>query len=114
EGEAADLVVGDVGEPHLIERGGDVVVLCYTCVPTAQPGQRGEVLPSGERGVEPGSVDETGYALRRGQRPSDRRAQNLEPAFVGDGQTQQQAKQRRLARAVRPDKPVNLTRWHIQ
>ena len=111
EGEAADPVVGDVGEPDLVEH---VVDPRCPRVATAQSGQRGEVLPGGERGVEAGAVDEAGDTVGSGERPPDRRTQDLEAAAVGDGQAQQEAEQRRLAGAVRSDQPVDLPLRHIQ
>ena len=80
----------------------------------AQRGQRGEVLPGGERGVEAGTVHEAGDAVGGGERPPDRRTQDLQAAAVGDGQAEQQAEQGRLAGAVRPDQAVDLALRHIQ
>lgn len=80
----------------------------------AESGQRREVLPGRERGVEAGRVHETGDPVGRGERPLDRRPQDLQPAAVGDGQAQQQAEQGRLAGAVRSDQAVDLTLRHIQ
>lgn len=111
EGEAAGPVVGDVGEPDLVEH---VVDAGCTRVPAAEFGQRGEVLPGGERRVEAGSVHESGDRAGDGERPADRRPQDLQAAAVGDGQAQQEPEQCGLAGAVRPDQAVDLSPRHIE
>ncbi len=111
EGEATRLVVGDVGEPDLLE---DVVDARRRCVATAQAGQRGEVAPGGQRGVETGAVDEARDTFGHRLPPPDRRAQDLKAAAVRQGQAKQNAKQRRLPRAVRADDPVDLPSFDIQ
>lgn len=111
EGEAAGLVVGDIGEPDLVEH---VVDSRCPRVVASQSGQRGEVLPGGERGVEAGSVHEAGDAVGSGERAPERCAQDLEVAAVGDGQAQQETEQRRLAGAVRSDQAVDLALCHVQ
>lgn len=111
EGEAAGLVVGDIGEPDLVEH---VVDSRCPRVVASQSGQRGEVLPGGERGVEAGPVHEAGDAVGSGERAPERRAQDLEVAAVGDGQAQQETEQRRLAGAVRSDQAVDLALRHVQ
>lgn len=103
ERETAGLVVGDSGEPDLIE---GVVDPRRSCVVSAK---RGQVLSGGERRVQTWAVHETGDAVRSGERPSDRRTQDLQLARVGDGQAQQQAEQRCLPGTVRAHQAVNLT-----
>ena len=105
EREAADAVVGDVGQADLVERAGDPVAAV-----AAQPRQRGEVLPRAQRGVEAGAVHEPGDAVGQRARPAHRLPEDLQLAGVGLGQPEQQAQQRRLAGAVGPDQPVDLTR----
>jgi len=104
-------VVGEIGEPDLVEY---VVDPDGPRVAAAESGQRGEVLPSGERGVEAGPVDEAVDTVGSRERPPDRRTQDLEAAAIGDGQAQQEAEQCRLAGAVRPDQAVDLPLRHIQ
>ena len=83
-------------------------------VAAAKGGKRGEVPPGGQGRVEPRAVHEPGDAVRRGQRASDRRPQDLQAAAVGDGQAQQEAEQRGLPGAVRADHAVDLALRHIQ
>ena len=111
EGEATDLVVGDIGQTHL---GENVVYPCGPGAGRAEAGQRGEVAPSGQGWVEAGAVDKAGDTVRSRQRPPDRHAQDLEGAAVGDGQAEQKAEQRCLPGAVRSDHPVNLTGGDIK
>ena len=80
----------------------------------AQGGQGREVLPGGERRVEPGPVDESRDAVGDGERPPDRRTQDLQAAAVRDRQAQQQTEERRLARTVRADQAVDLTSCHVE
>ncbi len=111
EGEAAGLVVGDIGEPDLVEH---VVDPRRPRVLAPQAGQRDEVLPGGERRIETGRVHEPRDTVRHGERTLHRRAQDLQPAAVGNGQPQQQAEQGRLPGAVRSHQTVDLTLRHIQ
>src|SRR5262249_16855502 len=82
EGEAAGPLGGDIGEPALREY---VVDPRRPRVVPAQRGQRGEVLPGGEGGVETGPVHEAGDTVGSGERPAHRRAQDFEAAAVRDG-----------------------------
>ena len=111
ERKAAHSVVGDVGEPDLLE---DLVDSRRPRAGTAQTRQRGEVPPGGQRGVEAGTVNEARDTVGNCLSPPDRRAQDLETAAVRDGQAQQKAEHGGLPRAVRPDHPVNLPGRDIQ
>jgi hypothetical protein len=92
EREAADAVVGHVCEPDLPQHITDPV----GAVP-AQTGQRCEVLPSGERRIQPRPIHE----------PRDV-VDDLQLTAVGAGQPEQQAQQRRLPGPVRADQAVDL------
>lgn len=110
QGETAGPVVGDIGEPDLVER-----VVDPRCPRVAaESGQRGEVLLGSERRVETRTVHEAGDTVGSGKRPPDRRTQDLEATAVGDGQAQQESEQGRLAGAVRSDQGVDLTLRHVQ
>jgi hypothetical protein len=61
-----------------------------------------------------GTIDKTRDPLGYGERPADRRTEDLEGATVGHGQTQEQAEQRRLSGAVRPHQPVDLPLCRVQ
>ena len=111
EREAACLVVGHVGEPDLLK---EVVDVRRRSTGRAESGQRGEVLPRRERGVQAGGVDEARDIVGRRERPPERRSQHLEAAAVGDAEAEQKAEQRRLPRSVRPDDPVDLPGRDIQ
>ncbi len=111
EGETAGLVVGDIGEPDLVEH---VVDPRGPRVLAPEAGQRGEVLPGGERRIQTGRVHEPRDTVRHGERPLHRRAQDLQPPAVGDGQPQQQAEQGRLPGAVRSHQTMDVTLCHIQ
>ena len=65
-------------------------------------------------GYSPGPSTKPGDTVGRRQRASDRRAQDLKAAAVGDGQAQQKAEQRGLPRAVRPDDAMDLPGCDIQ
>jgi hypothetical protein len=111
EGEAVGPVIGDIGEPHLVEH---VVDPRRPRVATAESGQRGEVLPGSERWIQSGPVHEAGNTVGNCERTPNRRAQDLEAAAVGDGQAQQKGQECRFAGAVRPDQAVDLPLRHLQ
>ena len=104
EGEAAHLVVRDIREPDLRQCVIDLRLLAVA----AQSRQFGEVAPRGQRGVDAGAVDEARHAVGHEQRTPGGLAKHLEGALVGGGQAKQDAEQRGLARAVRPDQAVDL------
>jgi len=81
---------------------------------TPERHQRGKVLPSGERRIEAGSVHEARDPVGHGERPPDRRTQDVEPPAIRDGEAQHQPEKSRLAGTVRPDHPVNLSGLHIE
>ncbi|BBJ41333.1 hypothetical protein SSPO_040510 [Streptomyces antimycoticus] len=80
----------------------------------AECGQRGEVLPWGERGVESGAVHEAGHTVGSVECPLDRCTQDLQATAVGHREPQQKAEQRRLSGAVRSDQAVDLTLRYIE
>ena len=104
EREAAHAVVRDVGEPDLLQRVVDAVGAV-----APQAGQRGEVLPRGERRIQARPVDEPGDPVGKRERPAHRAAEDLQVAAVGLGQPEEQAQQRRLPGPVRPDQAMHLT-----
>ena len=103
EREAANAVVRDIGEPDLLQRVADAVGAV-----APQAGQRGEVLPSGERGIQTRPVDEPRDPVRKRERPAHRAAEDLQVAAVGLGQPEEQAQQRRLPGPVRSDQAMHL------
>jgi hypothetical protein len=73
-----------------------------------QAGQRGEVLPSGERGIQTRPIHEPRDPVRKSERPANRAAEDRQVAAVGLGQPEEQAQQRRLPGPVRSDQTMHL------
>ena len=80
EGEAANLVVGDIRQSDLRQGVVDVRLGAVA----AQPGQFGEVAPRGQRGVDAGAVDEARDAIGHEQRSPGGLAKHLKGALVGE------------------------------
>jgi hypothetical protein len=109
EREAANAVVRDIGEPDLLQRVADAV---GAVAPQAR--QRGEVLPSSERGIQTRPIHEPRDPVRKSERPAHRTAENLQVAAVGLGQPEEQAQQRRLPGPVRTDQAVHLALCDVE
>ena len=109
EGEPAQPVIGDVGESDLLERGVEVGRAV-----AAQPGQRGQVGPRGERRVEARAVHESGDAVGQGELATRWCAEDLERAGIGRREPEDQTEQGRLAGAVRTDQAVHLALGYIE
>src|SRR5665647_781378 len=104
--ETAETVVSDIHQTDLLQ---GVVDLAGPVGPiAAERGEGREVLPCGQRRIEPRSVNEPRHTLRHPQHTVDRRAQDLERALVRDGEPEQESKQRGLPGPIRANETVHL------
>jgi hypothetical protein len=109
EREAANAVVGNIGEPDLLQRIADAVEAV-----APQASQRGQVLPSRKRGIQARPIHEPSDPVRNGERSAHRTAENLQLPAVGLRKPEEQAQERRLSGTVRSDQTMDVARRDVE